>query len=65
MKELERRVESLERAVAPTEGVHCVVFGDDPEPTDLPPGSTVHRLVFVEPAGARKDEVPPIAGDAR
>jgi hypothetical protein len=46
-----RRLERLEthaRHVAALHPVHRFVFADDPEPTDLPPGSTVHRIVFVD-----------------
>lgn len=47
-----KRVELLEhRARTKALAVHRIVFDDDPVPADLPPGSTVHRIVFVTPGG--------------
>jgi hypothetical protein len=46
LKQLENRA----KEVAAVHPVHRLIFADDPEPADLPPGSTVHRIVFVDPA---------------
>ena len=46
-----RRLKQLEaraKEVVAAHPVHRLIFADDPEPTDLPPGSTVHRIVFVD-----------------
>ena len=52
-RSIERRIEILEQNAIPPNSRprHCVVLPGDPEPSDLPPGSTVHRIVFVDPAG--------------
>jgi hypothetical protein len=52
-RSIERRIETLEHRAEAAKplAVHRIVFADDPEPLDLPPGSTVHRIVFVKSEG--------------
>ena len=62
-----RRLQQLEmraKQVAAVHPVHRLIFDGDPEPTDLPPGSTVHRLVFVSPR-ANAEELGRTLDDAR
>ena len=51
MKAIFRRLGRLEEQLAPPSArpVHRIIFEGDPVPTDLPPGSTVHRIVFRGP----------------
>ena len=53
-----RRLQQLEmraKQVAAVHPVHRLIFEGDPEPTDLPPGSTVHRMVFVSPLASGEE----------
>jgi hypothetical protein len=71
VKDLERRVEKLEGESGAQSGRLWIVFEDDPEPADLGPHDSLHRIVFVEPRknparpdmGARTSEL--MAGDPR
>jgi hypothetical protein len=45
-RSIDTRLQILERNAIPEKArpEHRIIFEGDPEPTDRPPGSTVHRL---------------------